>query len=63
MLTNLLFKRLDGTFVGTVNGLPYHIVDGDIYWAEAQQIAADMGDELTFEPTPPAAPWVAGGPM
>lgn len=53
MLDNLIFRRTDGTLVGQVNGLPYHLVEGDPLWPVAQAIAANMGDELPFEPAPP----------
>ena len=57
MLQSLTFRRTDGTLVGQVNGLPYHLVEGDPLWPMAQAIAADMGDELPFEPAPsPPAP-------
>lgn len=53
MLQSLTFRRTDGTLVGQVNGLPYHIIQSDPLWPVAQAIAADMGDELPFEPAPP----------
>lgn len=56
MLQSLTFRRTDGTLVGQVNGLPYHIIQSDPLWPMAQAIAADMGDELPFEPAPPAPP-------
>ena len=56
MLQSLTFRRTDGTLVGQVNGLPYHIIQSDPLWPMAQAIAADMGDELLFEPAPPAPP-------
>ena len=56
MLQSLTFRRTDGTLVGQVNGLPYHLVEGDPLWPMAQAIAADMGDELPFEPAPSAPP-------
>lgn len=49
MLQSLTFRRTDGTLVGQVNGLPYHLVEGDPLWGVAQAIAADMGDELPME--------------
>ena len=53
MLQSLTFRRTDGTLVGQVNGLPYHIIQSDSLWPVAQAIAANMGDELPFEPAPP----------
>jgi len=43
------YRRLDGSFVATVNGLPYHIIESDPLFAEAQ-IA---GEDAPFEPGPP----------
>lgn len=48
MLENVFYKRTDGTYVGTVNGLPYHILQSDPLYQEAQL----MGAEAPFEPTP-----------
>jgi hypothetical protein len=54
---NSLVGRHDGTFVGVVNGRPYHIIPGETYWAEAQEIASALGDGLPMEPPPaPLAP-------
>lgn len=53
-LDSLDFRRSDGTFVGTVNGLPYHIVHSDELYPEAQTLATQMGGTLPFEPEPPA---------
>ncbi len=55
-MTLLAFRRSDGSFVGVVNGLPYHIIPGDPRWGDAQQMAAMMGDALPLEPPPPPAP-------
>ncbi len=52
MLTALTAKRLDGTFVGVVQGYPYHIVASDPLYPTAFQMAAEMGTALQFEPTP-----------
>lgn len=56
----LLFKRHDGTFVAEVNGIPYHVTPEDTwnpdYFAEAQAVAAEIGDALGFEPPPPPPP-------
>jgi hypothetical protein len=53
---NSLVGREDGTFVGVVGGLPYHIIPGDQYWDEAQEIAAELGDDLPPEPQPEPPP-------
>lgn len=54
-MMNLQFRRLDGTFVAEVKGMPYHIIEGDEpMWSEALNLAAEMGDELQLEPSPPA---------
>ncbi|MCA3371460.1 MAG: hypothetical protein INF89_18370 [Roseomonas sp.] len=49
MIESLTRRRVDGSFVGIVNGNPYHIVDGDALYGQAQEIAGQMGDELPFE--------------
>ena len=56
MLEKLTFRRSDGTFVAMVNGLPYHVIEGDMLWPEAQAMALQMGNALPFEPPPPAPP-------
>lgn len=59
MIQSLIFKRSDGTLVGRVNGLPYHIIEGDPLWQQAQSLAQQMGNALPFEPppiTPPPLP-------
>lgn len=53
---DLQYRRPDGSFVALLNGLPYHVVDGDPLFAEAASLAADLGDALPFEPTPEPAP-------
>jgi hypothetical protein len=52
----LFYRRPDGTFVGVVNALPYHIIQSDPLWPEAVAMAAAMGDGLPFEPELPPAP-------
>ena len=57
-MMHLLFKRTDGTFVGTANGLDFHIIPDDPaapsgLWDAAVAEAAAMGDDLPFEPAPP----------
>lgn len=54
MIESLIYRRQDNTFVGRVNGLPYHIIDSDPLWPQAQSLAQQMGDQLPFEPAPPA---------
>lgn len=52
-MIDLKFKRADGTFVALVNGYPYHVIEGDEpLWTQAQSRAAEMGEELGFEPPP-----------
>lgn len=46
------YRRPDGSFVALVNGLPYHVVDGDSLYAEA----AEFGADLPFEPQPESSP-------
>lgn len=50
----LLFKRQDGTFVATINGIPYHVTHDDELYVEALETAEAMGEELSFEPIPQA---------
>lgn len=56
MIESLTFRRADGSFVGVVNGMPYHITDTDPLWDAAQEIADELGDALPLEPPPPAPP-------
>ncbi|CAB4158536.1 hypothetical protein UFOVP706_15 [uncultured Caudovirales phage] len=57
-LTELTYKRPDGSYVGLVNGLPYHLLDDpevcppDL-WQAALGIVAVLG-EPPLEPPPPA---------
>jgi hypothetical protein len=51
---NIQYRRPDGSFVGTVNGLPYHITPDDPLFALAGAMADELGDSLLFEPAPPA---------
>ena len=48
-MMDVLFKRQDGSFVATINGLPYHVTPDDPLFAEAQAAGADA----PFEPAPP----------
>ena len=48
-MMDVLFKRQDGSFVATINGLPYHVTPDDPIFAEAQAAGADA----PFEPAPP----------
>lgn len=54
-MVTVMHRREDGTFVALVNSMPYHILQDDPLFAEAQ--AAADGIELTPEPvvvvTPP----------
>lgn len=45
----ITYKRPDGSFVGVVNGFPYHITSDDPLYAEAQILGANA----PFEPGPP----------
>lgn len=57
MLENLTYRREDGTFVGVVNGMPYHLIPSDALFPQAEAMAAEMGDALPLEPPPePPAP-------
>lgn len=47
----LKWRRPDGTFVAEVNGLPYHVVEGDEpLWSKAVVEAARLGDTLQADP-------------
>jgi hypothetical protein len=54
-MITLLYRRPDGTFVAEVNGMGYHVIPGEPLWNEAQQVAAEMGEDLPFEPPPPVS--------
>ena len=56
MLEALTARRDDGTLVGVVNGLPYHIIPSDPRWPEAAAMALEMGDTLLIEQPPPPSP-------
>ena len=56
MLQSLTFRREDGTLVGFVRDLPYHIIESDPLWPEAEALAQQMGDDLPFEPELPPQP-------
>jgi hypothetical protein len=57
-LTDLTYRRPDGSYVGLVNGMPYHLLDDpevcppDL-WQAALGIVAVLG-EPPLEPPPPA---------
>ncbi|MGE8105144.1 hypothetical protein ACQKP1_15805 [Allorhizobium sp. NPDC080224] len=52
-MITLQYRRADGTFVALVDGLPYHVAEGDALLGIAQEIADELGDNLQFEPAPP----------
>lgn len=41
----VLFKRIDGTFVVRINGLPYHVTESDPLFAEAEIAGASAPQE------------------
>jgi hypothetical protein len=56
-LTSLTYRRPDGSYVGIVNGNPYHLLDDPALcptelWAQAQVMLAGFPDGLPFEPVP-----------
>ncbi len=58
MLAEIIRRRVDGTFVGLVNGAEYHIIPDDAFapaglWDWAVGEAARLGDDLPLEPGPP----------
>lgn len=50
---NPIYSRPDGSYVAMVNGLPYHIIDGDPLKAEVESYLANHPEALILEPTPP----------
>lgn len=52
-MISLLYRRPDGSFVASINGMPYHVIEDDPLFEAAQQAAADLGDALPLEPPPP----------
>lgn len=59
-LDSITYRRPDGTYVGIVRGLPYHVVPEDRLWSKAQEMANALGNNLPFEPE--AVP-AAGQPL
>jgi hypothetical protein len=58
-MMQLLFSRPDGTFVADLGTGPYHVTQDDPFapaglWNWAVGEAARLGDDLQFEPGPPA---------
>ena len=52
-MITLLYRRNDGSFVAEINGLPYHVTEEDPLFEAVQEVANEMGDNLSFEPAPP----------
>lgn len=52
---NLQFRRPDGSYVAEINGLPYHVVEGDIHWQSVLDATAEHG-EPPLEPVPEPEP-------
>ena len=52
-MMEILYKRTDGTFVATINGMPYHIISSDPLFAKAQIDGADA--PLEASPPKPSA--------
>jgi hypothetical protein len=48
----LQYRRMDGSFVATVRGMPYHITASDPRFQQAVARAQSMGDALPYEPLP-----------
>lgn len=49
------YRREDGTYVASINGLPYHVTPETPYWDVAQEIGKDAPFEPTFIPEPKPA--------
>lgn len=56
MTLTVQYRRPDGTFIATVNGLPYHIVQGDPRYADAQVVGASAPLEPVPDPVPVEPP-------
>jgi hypothetical protein len=52
---NIQYRRPDGSFIATINGLPYHVTASDPLFAQAQTAGAGK----PFEPVPTAAELLA----
>lgn len=57
-MIDLTYRRPDGSFVAIVSGLPYHVEPSDVLFAEASELADELGDDLPFEPDPEPAVFV-----
>jgi hypothetical protein len=56
LLMDISLRRADGTFVISLNGLPYHVIDSDPLFLEAAALAAaraTAGDPVPLEVPPP----------
>lgn len=49
---DLQYRRPDGSFVATINGHPYHVVEDHPLFEAAAAEAVELGDDLPFEPAP-----------
>lgn len=62
ILSSLIYRRPDGSYVGVVNGMPYHLLDDPSVcppdlWQAALGIVAALGEPpLEPVPEPPPAP-------
>lgn len=55
-LSSVTYRRADGSFLGVVNGYPYHVTADDPLFARAQQIgAAAPMEPAPTRPTPEQA--------
>lgn len=55
-MMDIQYRRADGTFVATINGMPYHVTEDDTLFEQAQIDGADAPFEPEPEPQPPAIP-------
>lgn len=56
-MMNVLSRRSDGSFVATVNGMPYHVALDDPMFAEADPAdiaAAPLDQPIAITPPPPS---------
>lgn len=55
-MIEMLYRREDGSFVASVNDLPYHITADDPLFEAATDLAAALGEALPFEAPPLSLP-------
>ena len=56
ILTEVICRRADGTFLGLVDGKSYHIIPGEQFWEQATAMGADAPLETLPPPPEPTVP-------